>query len=424
MHQRTLAPSPAARTYALIASCALLAVGSAGTQVAQAQSPFVELTYEQALERACAEGRVLMLDFARSDPRAKAHRQRAIWSDPRVVEWIAREAVALELDLQRDVERAARLAVRWPTTVFLDGEGRELGRSAAFADAAGFLQEALYHTSRERPVERAAPVFSGNPNDPMARGQHADALRENGFLEEALAEYLWCWDEGIARSRAYAGVHGSFLVSDLRELAQVLPQARAAMETRRAELSERVLTPRATKADSVQVAMDIVALDQRFFEEPARSLADFEAVVACGDELADVRRALAVQIQEPLLEARRYDLLLAYNPDPASGFERVAKRLERRRERRELRPEEIENSVAQGALWLEACAGVGRRGDALSLADDVVRIDCGPLTWAELIRRCARAEAHELGRELLARARAALTAEQLPAVEAAATYLR
>jgi hypothetical protein len=46
------------------------------------------------------------------------------------------------------------------------------------------------------------------------------------------------------------------------------------------------------------------------------------------------------------------------------------------------------------------------------------------MTWAELIRRCARAEAHELGRELLDRARIALTAEQLPAVEAAATYLR
>jgi tetratricopeptide (TPR) repeat protein len=410
-------------TVALATGAAFAVPQRTGAPAGAAQSPFVDLTYEQALERACAEGRVLMLDFTRGDPRLREHRQRTIWSDPRVIDWIESEAVALELDLERDLERAARLAVRWPTTVFLDGEGREFGRSAAFADAAGFLQEARFHSSRE-PVERAAPVFSGDPDDPMDRGQHADALRAAGFLEEALVEYLWCWDEGVARSRAYAGVHGSFLVGGLRKLAQVLPQTREAMESRRAELSERVLRPGATQMDSVQVAMDIVALDQRFFEEPARSVADYEAVLACGDELADARRALAVQIQEPLLEARRYDLLLAGNPDPLEGFERLAKRLERRGARRDLRPEEIENAVSLAALWFEACAGVGRREDALALADGVLRIDGGPLTWAELIRRCARAEAHELGRELLDRARIALTAEQLPAVEAAATYLR
>lgn len=420
MQHRTLASLAAA----LVLGAVLAASQRAGSPASAAQSPFVDLTYEQALERACAERRVVMLDFTRSDPRLRAHRQRTIWSDPRVVDWIEREAVALELDLEHDLERAARLVVRWPTTVFLDGQGRELGRSAAFADAAGFLQEALYHTSREHPVERVAPVFSGDPDDPLARGQHADALRAAGFLEEALVGYLWCWDEGVARSRAYAGVHGSFLVRDLRELAQVLPQARAAMETRRAELSERVLRPGATQMDSVQVAMDIVALDQRFFEQPARSLVDFEAVLARGDELADARRALAVQIQEPLLEARRYDLLLATNPDPSGGFERIAKRLERRRARRDLRPEEIENAVSLGTLWLEVCAGVGRREDALALADGVLRIDGGPSTWAELIRRCARAEAHELGRELHVRARASLAADQLPMVEAAATLLR
>jgi len=407
-----------------LAILTLLALPAFGVAASPFQAPFADLTYPQALERACAEGRMLLLAFE-TDRSLQRKSADPVWSDPRVAEWIERKAVALRLGLERDATLAARLAVRFPgTVVFVDGEGREYGRTALHRGATTFLQEALFHCSRGAPLARVQPTFTGDRDDPTDRQRHGDALRDAGFLEEALTEYLWCWDEGHIRSLAYIGVHGSFLVSDLRELAQVLPAAREAMDSRRVALSERVLDANASEADAGRVAMDLVALDERFFEEPSRSVADLEAVVARGDELAFVRRFLGVQLRAALLAERRYDLLLATNSDPVAGLERLAQRLERRRERRELRPDEIGNAVSAGTLWLEACAGAGRTADALAIAESVLRVDAGPTTWAELIHACARAHAFELGRGFVGRARRELTPDQLPAVEGAASYLR
>lgn len=384
------------------------------------QSPFRDLTYEQALERACAEDRVVVLEFRAPVQPGGRKTLDPRWSDSQVLGWVEREAVAIELDLEREAVLAARLAVRWPATVVVDAQGRELGR----VGRGRLLQELIFHGSREQPLERVPPEFHGDGDDPSERGRHGDALRDAGFLEEALAEYLWCWDEGLKHSQAYLGVRGSFLMSDLRELAQVLPEVRAAMESRRAAAAARVLDPGATTEEAMRVALDLTTLDQGFFEQPSRTLIEFAAVVARGDELAPARRVLASQLGDTMLEERRYDLLLVSHDDPVAGVARLARRLETRSKRRDLRPEEVENAVETGALWFEACAGVGRRDDALAIAADVLRIDARPTVHAELIQRCARAEAHELGHELVRRARETLTAEQLPSVEAAATYLR
>jgi thiol:disulfide interchange protein len=107
------------------------------------EAPFVDLTYEQALERAHADGRVLLLDFTASwCPPCKAM-EASTWHEPDVVAWIEREAVALKLDVDREFKRAAQMGVSGvPTIVFVSGEGRELGRFSGYRDPAGFLEQA------------------------------------------------------------------------------------------------------------------------------------------------------------------------------------------------------------------------------------------------------------------------------------------
>lgn len=225
------------------------------------QSPFSDLTYEAALERACAEARVVVLDFRSPVPPGGVKVLSARWSDPQVREWVEREAVAIELDLEREAVRAARLGVQRPTTVVVDAQGRELGRVAR----GELLQELIYHASREQPLARVAPAYAGDVDDPKGRHRHGEVLREAGFLEEALAEYLWCWDEGLAHKPSYVGVRGSFLLIDLRELARVLPEARAAMETRRLALAVCAQDPGASAVDAGRAATDLATLDERFF---------------------------------------------------------------------------------------------------------------------------------------------------------------
>src|SRR5258705_11611195 len=69
--------------------------------------------------------------------------------------------------------------------------------------------------------------------DPMLRSHHADALARDGRNEEALAEYLWCFDHGLDGHPEFTGVRLSFLLSSLARLGAVHPPARQAMEERR-----------------------------------------------------------------------------------------------------------------------------------------------------------------------------------------------
>lgn len=133
------------RPVAVLAALALGAMSCSKTESVPApvHAPFSDLTYEQGLERARADDRVLLLDFTATwCPPCKAMEE-TTWPDPDVKAWIEREAVALQIDVDHEVKITATFGVRsMPTIVFVGGDGRELGRFVGYRDAAGFLAEA------------------------------------------------------------------------------------------------------------------------------------------------------------------------------------------------------------------------------------------------------------------------------------------
>jgi thioredoxin 1 len=134
----------------LVAPALLALVGTACTRsepaAAPVQAPFSALTYEQALERAKSDGRVVLLDFTATwCPPCKALEE-TTWPDADVQAWIAREAVALKVDVDREPELSAKFrASSIPLIVFVESSGRELGRFVGYRDPAGFLAEAAKH---------------------------------------------------------------------------------------------------------------------------------------------------------------------------------------------------------------------------------------------------------------------------------------
>lgn len=110
---------------------------------APVQAPFVDLAYGQALERARADDRVVLLDFTASwCPPCKAM-EADTWPAPSVKAWIEREAVALKVDVDREGRLAGQMSVSAvPTIVFVDSDGRELGRFSGYRDPEAFLAEA------------------------------------------------------------------------------------------------------------------------------------------------------------------------------------------------------------------------------------------------------------------------------------------
>ena len=76
--------------------------------------------------------------------------------------------------------------------------------------------------------------MSNEFSDRMHRGL---ALKLGGQFEEALEDYLWCWDNGAA-FESYSAVRVSFLLGYFADLAKVYPPALHALEERLRQAEE------------------------------------------------------------------------------------------------------------------------------------------------------------------------------------------
>lgn len=72
-----------------------------------------------------------------------------------------------------------------------------------------------------------------------ARYKHAQELAKTGNHEEALKEFLWCYDEGMPLIASYGGVRYSFLLQMIAKLGETYPPALAAMRERRDQAEQR-----------------------------------------------------------------------------------------------------------------------------------------------------------------------------------------
>lgn len=224
----------------------------------------------------------------------------------------------------------------------------------------------------------------------QSRFQKAQRLARDGQWEEALPEFLWCFDEGMVRIASLVGVRRSFLVSALGELARKYPAARAAMNER------------------------ISAAEQRFNSNPADrdAPADFAAL---NHALGDDARTLAVYDHLPVDDPRRRSLGRVNLYDVFVDAQRYTDAVQSRPYESSLRTftaiqEQIaahaipdltsgalrKNMVTTAAKSVEALAGAGELDHAREFVAKVLAFDHSPETIAALQTRLARAGHPEL----------------------------
>lgn len=126
---------------------------------------------------------------------------------------------------ERAVEQAnARLA----ELETLSGEQRALAPAsdAGFAASEGISERA--HTVDDKPAL-----------DVMERLKRAEEWKEAGRLEEALAEYLWLFENGVKERRSFSGLRMSSVLDSIVEIADSIPRARRVLEQKRMRWSCR-----------------------------------------------------------------------------------------------------------------------------------------------------------------------------------------
>ena len=219
--------------------------------------------------------------------------------------------------------------------------------------------------------------------DPARLMDEAKAHAESGRYDEALEEYLWCFDHGARVRPSFCGVRSSFLICDILQLAKRHRPALDALVARRNACGLRLCSGHGTADD----ADDYVALNH-YFRHEELSFRLFENL-AKGSELW---LRVGWGIRKSLLEQRRYSDLLQLS-DPEATFRQNAADLEIPAcdDDPGFKTTLRDKLVRQCAPLIEALAGTGEHRRALDLARKILRVIRRPQLREALINHAERA---------------------------------
>lgn len=265
-----------------------------------------------------------------------------------------------------------------------------------FRSAAELLTEveAILGKDQAEPPSGPEPTRPAS-NDPRAHLEFADALAARGRHAEALAEYLWCLDEGARHDPAFAPQRRSTVPARIARLATEYPPALEALAGRRDALEAEVLGGRA-RFDAI---LDYTSLVEAIGDR-RRLVAVFDKLP--GDSMA--RRLIFAAALDELLAARRYaDIVSFEDPGPA-----VQRKIEDYHALRQA-PGGFDAAVHEaaiksaadrirdyGAKMVEALAGAGKRDDARAMIEVMLKFDPSDSMRQALHERLTRGGEPEL----------------------------
>jgi len=401
----------------------------AAALLARGDGFFQDATYDQALALAAKEQRTVVIDFFTTWCMPCKRLDATTWKDPAVLEWGRKHGIAIKLDAEKEVELARRFRINsYPTILLLRPDGSEIDRLFGYRDGPTFLGEVNDALAGRDAISRAKLALAGHENDPMSRGKYADALARKGRYEEALAEYLWCFDNG-EKSRAYTGVRLSILLGDIKRLGAEYPPALDALRARRDVAEVRLVA----KPDDGTAAREFVALN-RTLGTSRRSLELYDRVSKGQGAENPLKIAFGTDLLPLLVEDRRYGDVLQLFDRPEGFVEGRIKRHgvlpapphmsdEARKAIEGVEPMLKAAVVEDCRPMYEAVVGLGQNESAQRIADRLIAFAPTGDTHATLITAARRAGAHDTARALGDRALASLPEVQLAVVRQALASL-
>jgi thioredoxin-like negative regulator of GroEL len=278
--------------------------------------PFADLDHDAAIAQAAKEQKLCLIDFTATWCGPCKKMEKDTWADAGVREWLAANAIAIQIDTDEEPELAERYEITGIPCVIAIRDGKEFDRSVGYRDPARFLAWAKDVRAGKRAsddlVERSKSLREST--DVEARYDLAKELQQARLYDEALVHYLWLWPATRA-DESYAGVRLSYMLKDMAELAQRHAPAREAFRAILEDLQKRVDVP---DVPEFRDWSEWTAFSQHFGED-ARVIAWYEKRrdaegrlfaasaenVNAGQVVADVFDAL-MEAERPLDAVRLY----------------------------------------------------------------------------------------------------------------------
>ena len=327
---------------------------------------FSDCSLEQAKQDAIRNHKLLVVDFTASWCPPCRRMETATWADEAVQRWIKENAIAVQLDVDRQADIAAAFHVEaMPTIVLLKPEDteKEASRQVGYMAA----EEMLSWLSGVSSGQAVAQDKGSSPVDQNLLWEHISKARQllmGHDYESATAEYVWLWNNLPAGHATFGELRSKAEPVEMRRLCKEYPAAASKFS----QLREAALT--AGKREDWLILNDVLEqsdLSLQWFDEAKKDPAKSAEIQKCASLL------------EPVLfnRGRWADAATYLYPDP------IARVNEFYRQAEKMKHPGPDTQVAAGLdpmpsmvlLVYGAYVGAGRDGEAKKIYDECVRLD-------------------------------------------------
>lgn len=167
----------------------------------QQESVFSDLEFEDALEEAIDNGKLLVVSAVASWS-SPCTRMQASWQDSKFLVWLGEHAIAIQFDIEQDPDLTRYLGAAAVPTVILYREMDQEGNEIEFERKSGFqTAEQLTNWFRlaKRGIKSADWQGAGNWEDIKLDERYQNALLslKSQRYGETLREVLWLWRNAL-----------------------------------------------------------------------------------------------------------------------------------------------------------------------------------------------------------------------------------
>lgn len=349
--------------------------------------------YTYARTLAVETRRLLLVDATALWCRPCKQMDRTTWVDDRVVSWIDEHAVAVQIDVDREKDRARQLRIEaMPTMIIFRGD-QEFDRVVGYRSADELLAwlDGVLEGRREIDTLRkaAGDRAADGTVDIQARLKLAGTLARHGERDEATEQYIWLWENMLRYEPEMVGVRLSLMVADMKKLAALHGPARTAFATLRDRMTPALTAGTASREQVVDwIQLNEVIGDEDTTISWYHSVRDLPAAAAMLHSAErDLFSMLARKhrwtdagrvLHDPVARARE---IIDTKTRSAEWMQQMPEA--KRRMFHDLQVRRYRGDLVQ--LYV-ACLAAGREDEAQAVASVLLEVDEDPVTYLQLVQ--------------------------------------